>query len=52
MNGIIRLDQLTIFVAESLAHLDAFRKKRNVSNYDIGSGISDRGVQEMIALAV
>jgi|SRR5271167_3779082 len=30
---------------------DAFRKKRNVSNYDIGGGISDREVQEMSALA-
>jgi len=29
---------------------DAFRKKRNVSNYDIG-GISHREVEEMIAIA-
>jgi hypothetical protein len=30
---------------------DAFRKKRNVSNYDIGGGVSDREVQEMTAIA-
>ena len=30
---------------------DAFRKKRNVSNYDIGGGISDREVQEMTSIA-
>jgi len=30
--------------------LDAFRKKRNVSNYDIGGGISDREVQQMTPL--
>ena len=27
---------------------DAFRKKRNVSSYDIGGGISHREVEEMI----
>jgi hypothetical protein len=31
--------------------LDAFRKKRNVSNYEVGGGISDREVAEMIQLA-
>jgi hypothetical protein len=30
---------------------DAFRKKRNVSNYDIGGGISHREVAEMIGIA-
>jgi len=30
---------------------DAFRKKCNVSNYDVGGGISDRKVQEMTAIA-
>ena len=30
---------------------DAFRKKRNVSNYDIGGGISYREVEEMIGIA-
>jgi hypothetical protein len=33
--------------ANFIRSFDAFRKKRNVSNYDIGGGISDRGVQEM-----
>jgi hypothetical protein len=30
---------------------DAFRKKRSVSNYDIGGGISDRELQEMMPIA-
>lgn len=30
---------------------DAFRKKRNISNYDIGGGISHREVEEMIGIA-
>jgi hypothetical protein len=30
---------------------DAFRKKRNISNYDIGGGISHREVEEMISIA-
>ena len=30
---------------------DAFRKKRNVSSYDIGGGISHREVEEMIGIA-
>jgi hypothetical protein len=30
---------------------DAFRKKRNVSSYDIGGGISHREVEEMIGVA-
>ena len=30
---------------------DAFRKKRNVSSYDIGGGISHREVDEMIGIA-
>jgi len=30
---------------------DAFRKKRNVSSYDIGGGISNREVEEMIGIA-
>jgi uncharacterized protein (UPF0332 family) len=34
-----------------IRNFDAFRKKRNVSNYDIGGGISDREVQEMTAIA-
>jgi hypothetical protein len=32
--------------------LDAFRKKRNVSNYEVGGGISDAEVSEMIELAL
>jgi len=30
---------------------DAFRKKRNLSSYEMGGGISDLEVEEMIALA-
>jgi len=30
---------------------DAFRKKRNVSSYDIGGRISHREVEEMIGIA-
>lgn len=30
---------------------DAFRRKRNVSNYDIGGGISHREVEEMLGIA-
>jgi urease alpha subunit len=30
---------------------DAFRKKRNVSSYDIGGAISHREVEEMISIA-
>jgi hypothetical protein len=30
---------------------DAFRKKRNVSSYDIGGGISHREVEEMLGFA-
>ena len=30
---------------------DAFRKKRNVSSYDIGGGISHREVEEMLGIA-
>jgi uncharacterized protein (UPF0332 family) len=37
--------------AKFIRSFDAFRKKRNVSNYDIDGGISDREVQEMIAIA-
>jgi hypothetical protein len=35
--------------AKFIRTFDAFRKKRNISNYDIGGGISDREVEEMIA---
>lgn len=38
--------------AARIRSLDAFRKKRNVSNYEVGGGISDREVSEMIELAV
>ncbi|HMI53376.1 MAG TPA: hypothetical protein VK525_17820 [Candidatus Saccharimonadales bacterium] len=37
--------------AQFIRAFDAFRKKRNVSNYDIGGGISHREVEEMIATA-
>jgi hypothetical protein len=38
--------------AARIRSLDAFRKKRNVSNYEMGGAISDREVLEMIELAV
>jgi uncharacterized protein (UPF0332 family) len=37
--------------ANFLRTFDAFRKKRNVSNYDIGGGISRGEVEEMIKVA-
>jgi hypothetical protein len=37
--------------AKFIRAFDAFRKKRNVSSYDIGGGISNREVVEMIAIA-
>lgn len=37
--------------AAFIRNFDAFRKKRNVSNYDIGGGVSDRELQEMAAIA-
>jgi hypothetical protein len=37
--------------AEFIRNFDAFRKKRNVSNYDIGGGVSDRELQEITAMA-
>jgi hypothetical protein len=37
--------------AKFIRAFDTFRKKRNVSNYDIGGGISDREVQEMLGIA-
>lgn len=37
--------------AKFVQAFDAFRKKRNVSNYDIGGGISNREVEEMIGIA-
>jgi hypothetical protein len=38
--------------AARIRSLDAFRKKRNVSNYEMGGAISDREVAEMIELTV
>jgi len=38
--------------AMRIRSLDAFRKKRNVSNYEMGGAVSDREVLEMIQLAV
>ena len=38
--------------AKFIHTFDAFRKKRNVSNYDIGGGISHREVEEMIGIAM
>jgi uncharacterized protein (UPF0332 family) len=37
--------------AKFVRAFDAFRKKRNASNYDIGGGISHREVEEMIGIA-
>jgi len=37
--------------AKFIRAFDAFRKKRNVSSYDIGGGISHREVGEMIGIA-
>jgi hypothetical protein len=37
--------------AEFIRNFDAFRKKRNVSNYDIGGGVSERELQEMTEMA-
>ena len=37
--------------ARFIATFDAFRKKRNVSSYDTGGGISHREVEEMIGIA-
>jgi len=37
--------------AKFIRAFDAFRKKRNVSSYDLGGGISHREVEEMIGIA-
>lgn len=37
--------------AALVRRFDAFRKKRNLSSYEMGGGISDLEVEEMIALA-
>jgi len=37
--------------AKFIRAFDAFRKKRNVSSYDIGGGVSHREVEEMIGIA-
>jgi hypothetical protein len=37
--------------AKFIRAFDAFRKKRNISSYDIGGGISHREVEEMIGIA-
>ena len=37
--------------AKFIRAFDAFRKKRNVSSYGIGGGISHREVEEMIGIA-
>ena len=37
--------------AKFIRAFDAFRKKRNVSSYDIGGGISHREVEEMMGMA-
>jgi hypothetical protein len=38
--------------APRVRSLDAFRKKRNLGNYEMGGGISDREVSEMFELAL
>src|SRR5208283_79183 len=48
------IQSLSLTLGKSAAFIrsfDAFRKKRNVSNYDIGGGVSDRELQEMTAIA-
>lgn len=35
-----------------IRQFDAFRKKRNISSYEVGGAVSDREAQEMRALAV
>lgn len=43
---------LTLKADAGLVHqFDAFRKKRNLSSYEMGGAISDLEVEEMIALA-
>lgn len=43
---------LTIGASNELIHrFDAFRKKRNISGYEIGGTISDQEAEEMAALA-
>ena len=37
--------------AKFIGTFDAFRKKRNVSSYDIGGGVSHREVEEMVGIA-
>ena len=37
--------------AKFIRAFDAFRKKRNVSSYDIGGGVPHREVQESIGIA-
>jgi|SRR5215469_1737623 len=36
---------------EFIRSFDAFRKKRNISNYDLGGGISDQELKEMTKMA-
>jgi hypothetical protein len=48
------IQSLSLTIGKSagfIRNFDAFRKKRNVSNYDIGGGISDRELQEMMEIA-
>jgi hypothetical protein len=48
------IQSLSLTLGKSAAFIrsfDAFRKKRNVSNYDIGGGVADRELQEMTAIA-
>jgi hypothetical protein len=48
------IQSLSLTLAKDSAFIrgfDAFRKKRNVSNYDIGGGVSDRELQEMATIA-
>src|SRR5664279_3573958 len=37
--------------AENLSTLDGFRKKRNVSSYDLAGAVSDKESDEMLKLA-
>lgn len=49
---VIQLLAFTIGAApKTVRQLDAFRKKRNLSSYEVGGRISDQEAQEMAALA-
>ncbi|PYX75381.1 MAG: hypothetical protein DMG78_04490 [Acidobacteria bacterium] len=49
---VIQALEFTVAPDRKLIHtLDGFRKKRNLSNYDVAGSISDREAEEMLQLA-